>query len=132
MSATTETPNQRPETAASGPSPDQPLVFTEAAVRKVVEFSEKFEDAKGKHLRLSVNGGGCSGFEYGFSFDEIREEDEVISQGDGRIKVLVDPFSMPYLEGCVVDYVESFAGSGFKVSNPNASGVCGCGHSFTA
>ncbi|MFQ5745545.1 MAG: HesB/IscA family protein, partial [Acidobacteriota bacterium] len=92
------------------------------------------EEAKGKYLRLFVQGGGCSGFEYGFSFDEPKEGDEKIPQGAGdeEIEVLVDHFSMPYLEGSVVDYYEDFSGSGFKVNNPKATGTCGCGHSFSA
>lgn len=113
------------------PSAERPVVFTEAAVERVKEFaSRKPEQTEGKNLRVFVQGGGCSGFEYGFSFDERKETDEVIAQGD--IEVLVDSFSLPYLEGCVVDYKDGFMGSGFVVDNPNASGTCGCGQSFQA
>ncbi len=115
-------------------SPTQLIIFTPAAVRKVIGFSETNPEAKGKLLRLYVQGGGCSGFEYGFKFDEQKEGDYVIPQGHGEesIEVLVDPFSLPFLQSSTVDYYEDFAGSGFKVSNPNASGTCGCGHSFSA
>ena len=115
-------------------SPTQLIIFTPAAVRKVMGFSETNPEAKGKRLRLYVQGGGCSGFEYGFKFDEQKEGDYVIPQGHGEesIEVLVDPFSLPFLQSSKVDYYEDFAGSGFKVSNPNASGTCGCGHSFSA
>lgn len=132
MTLETQTPDQAAD--APQPTPDQPVVFTEAAIRKVLQFSEDHEEARGKHLRLFVQGGGCSGFEYGFSFDEPKESDNRIPQGEGdeAIEVLVDSFSMPYLNGCVVDYYENFTGSGFKVTNPNATGTCGCGHSFSA
>lgn len=133
MSSTAET-----QTSELAPppqlSPTQLIIFTPAAVRKVIVFSETKPEAKGKLLRLYVQGGGCSGFEYGFKFDERKEGDYVIPQGHGEesIEVLVDPFSLPFLQSSTVDYYEDFAGSGFKVSNPNASGTCGCGHSFSA
>ncbi len=131
MSSPAET--QTPE-AAPALSPTQLIIFTPAAVRKVIGFSETNAEAEGKLLRLYVQGGGCSGFEYGFKFDEQKDGDYVLPQGHGdeSIEVLVDPFSMPFLQSCTVDYYEDFAGSGFKVSNPNASGTCGCGHSFSA
>ena len=123
-------------TAAAPPplSPTQLIIFTPSAVRKVLGFSETNPEAKGKLLRLYVQGGGCSGFEYGFKFDDRKEGDYVIPPGDGEesIEVLVYPFSLPFLQSSTVDYYEDFAGSGFKVSNPNASGTCGCGHSFSA
>lgn len=133
MSSTAET--QTPE-AAPAPelSPTQLIIFTPAAVRKVIGFSQTNPEAEGKLLRLYVQGGGCSGFEYGFKFDDKKDGDYVIPQGHGEesIEVLVDPFSLPFLQSSKVDYYEDFAGSGFKVSNPNASGTCGCGHSFSA
>jgi iron-sulfur cluster insertion protein len=133
MSSNTET--QAPElqaAAAPNTSEDRPVVFTAAAIRKVIAFAEEHEQAQGKNLRLFVQGGGCSGFEYGFTFDEKKDSDNLIAQreGDLQIEVLVDSFSLPYLQGCVVDFVEDFSGSGFKVENPNATGTCGCGHSF--
>jgi iron-sulfur cluster insertion protein len=133
MSSSTGTQTTEPQAAAAPqPSEERPVVFTAAAIRKVIAFAEEHEQAQGKNLRLFVQGGGCSGFEYGFTFDEKKDGDNLIgqSEGDLQIEVLVDPFSMPYLQGCVVDYVEDFSGSGFKVENPNATGTCGCGHSF--
>jgi iron-sulfur cluster assembly accessory protein len=128
-SAETRTPDAAPQL-----SPTQLIIFTPAAVRKVIGFSETSPEADGKLLRLYVQGGGCSGFEYGFKFDEKKDGDYVIPQGHGEesIEVLVDPFSLPFLQSSTVDYYEDFAGGGFKVSNPNASGTCGCGHSFSA
>ena len=133
MSSTAETQSSE---AAPAPelSPTQLIIFTPAAVRKVIGFSQSNPEAEGKFLRLYVQGGGCSGFEYGFKFDDKKDGDYVIPQGHGEesIEVLVDPFSLPFLQSCTVDYYEDFAGSGFKVSNPNATGTCGCGHSFSA
>ncbi len=125
-----DTQSQAP--AADNPAtttPDALLVFTDAAVAKVRSFLDSLAEAKGKHLRIFVQGGGCSGFEYGFTFDERKDTDLIIAQ-DG-IEVLLDSFSRPYLEGCEVDYQESLMGSGFSVKNPNAAGTCGCGHSFS-
>lgn len=107
----------------------RPMNLTARAIEKVKSFAEVKKETIGKHLRIYVQGGGCSGFEYGFNFDEQREDDQVIEAGG--IKVLLDPISLPYLQGSTVDWVEDFRGSGFAVQNPNATGSCGCGHSFT-
>jgi iron-sulfur cluster assembly accessory protein len=133
MSSSTETQTTSADPHAAGLSPAALVIFTPAAVRKVIGFTENSPEAEGKSLRLYVQGGGCSGFEYGFKFDEPKEGDSVIPQGhdEERIEVLIDSFSLPFLQGCTVDYYENFAGSGFKVSNPNAQGTCGCGHSFS-
>ena len=105
------------------------ISLTEKAIQKVQTFANGNKEATGKHLRVYVQGGGCSGFEYGFTFDDLREDDVIIEQGP--VKVLLDPISQPYLQGCTVDYLEDFRGSGFSVQNPNAKGSCGCGHSFS-
>ena len=134
MSSNTETQTHEAHAAASPQaSAERPVVFTEAAIRKVIAFAEEHDQAQGKNLRLFVQGGGCSGFEYGFTFDEQKDGDNLIAQAEGdlQIEVLVDSFSLPYLQGCVVDFVEDFSGSGFKVENPNATASCGCGTSFT-
>jgi iron-sulfur cluster insertion protein len=123
MESTSHLPQQ------PAPSSPRPVAFTEAAISKIRQFLENKEEARDKHLRIFVQGGGCSGFEYGFTFDVEKEGDLKLPQGD--IEVLVDMFSMPYLEGSQVDYTESLMGSGFSVTNPNAKGTCGCGHSFT-
>ena len=87
-------------------------------------------DSENKPLRVFVQGGGCSGFQYGFTFDEKKEGDNVWEQGG--ITVVVDPQSAIYLKDAAVNYVEDFRGAGFAVENPNASGGCGCGKSFNA
>ncbi len=102
---------------------------TENAVSKVKNLvAEEGNDAL--KLRVFVTGGGCSGFQYGFSFDEDVAEDDTLIEKDG-ITVLVDPLSYQYLVGAKVDYEEGLAGSRFVVNNPNASTTCGCGASFS-
>lgn len=106
-----------------------PIAFTAAAVAKIRQFLATADEAKGKMLRVFVQGGGCSGFEYGFTFDVEQEGDVRLPHGD--VEILVDSFSLPYLERSTVDYRDGLMGSGFTVTNPNAKGTCGCGHSFT-
>jgi iron-sulfur cluster insertion protein len=107
------------------------LSLTDAAVEKVKFFAKTMPDSTDKPLRIFVQGGGCSGFQYGFQFDEKKEGDNVIEQSG--ITVLVDPQSVQYLKDSVVNYVEDFRGAGFAVENPNATGgSCGCGKSFNA
>lgn len=106
-----------------------PLQFSDGAVAKVRSLVEE-EGNPGLKLRVFVTGGGCSGFQYGFTFDEIQADDDtVIARGD--VALLVDPLSYQYLVGAEVDYVEGLEGSRFVVSNPNASATCGCGSSFS-
>ena len=104
--------------------------ITDLASAKMFEIlqQEKMED---KGVRIYVEGGGCSGFQYGFAFDEPRETDFRIPMKEG-FDVLVDTFSMNYLSSAMVDFVDTIEGSGFKISNPNATGTCGCGSSFSA
>ncbi len=106
------------------------LSLTDAAVAKVKYFAGTMPDSEGKPLRIFVQGGGCSGFQYGFTFDEKKEGDAVIEAGG--IEVVVDPQSAQYLKDAKVDYVEDFRGAGFSVTNPQATGGCGCGKSFQA
>ena len=110
------------------------ITFTEKAIEKVNEFATQMEEAEGKDLRIFIQGVGCSGFSYGFTFDEQRDGDTLVE--DGEFKVLVDPNSAPHLTGSKVDFVNDQRGSGFTVENPNApaptddcsSGGCsGCG-----
>lgn len=101
------------------------------AMEKLAEFQQKMPEAKDKDFRVFVEGGGCSGFQYGYTFDEARNDDEIVDLG--LVRVLVDPMSLQYLRGSTVDYVESLSGGGFSVKNPNAvGGGCGCGKSFSA
>jgi len=110
------------------------ISFSEKAVEKVQEFAAQMPEAEGKELRIFIQGVGCSGFAYGFTFDEERDGDTLVEDGD--LKVLVDANSAPHLTGSTVDFVEDQSGSGFTVNNPNApapvddcsSGGCsGCG-----
>lgn len=105
------------------------IVFTDAAARKVQQLilEERNPDLK---LRVYISGGGCSGFQYGFSFDEEQAEDDIAVKNDGMI-LLVDPLSFQYLMGAEVDYSESLQGAQFVIRNPNASTTCGCGSSFS-
>jgi len=104
------------------------LTMTDKAVEKVRLYAGQMPEAQGKELRIFIQGGGCSGFQYGFTFDEQQDGDTIVESGG--VKVLVDPMSAPYLAGAKVDFVEDLRGSGFVVDNPNAVRTCGCGHSF--
>jgi iron-sulfur cluster assembly accessory protein len=104
--------------------------LTEKAVGKVKDIMAQRGEAT-THLRISVMGGGCSGFQYGMAFDNNIRDDDKIVECEG-FKVLVDQKSMLYLMGTQVDYVEGLNGSGFKFNNPSARGTCGCGESFHA
>lgn len=106
-----------------------PLFFSDNAVAKVRELVEEEENPDLK-LRVFVTGGGCSGFQYGFSFDEDQEDDDTIIEKDG-VSLLVDPMSYQYLIGATIDYQEGLQGSQFIVQNPNATTTCGCGSSFS-
>jgi len=105
------------------------IVFTDAAARKVQELILE-ERNPGLNLRVYISGGGCSGFQYGFTFDEERAEDDIAIENDGVV-LLVDPLSIQYLMGAEVDYSESLQGAQFVIRNPNASTTCGCGSSFS-
>ncbi len=107
------------------------ITITETAAQKIKEVIVE-EQQQGKSLRLYVEGGGCSGFQYGFAFDEAKEGDEVFAQDAFGFSLVVDPMSMNYLLGARIDFVEGLHGAGFKIENPNATGKCGCGSSFSA
>lgn len=103
------------------------LTLTPAAAKRVAWIAEK--QAKPAILRLSVEGGGCSGFQYKFDLAESAEGDDSISETDG-VRLVVDPVSLDLVGGSVVDFVESLGGAAFRVENPNAAAGCGCGSSF--
>ncbi len=105
------------------------LSVTNSAYSKVRELVTE-EENPDLVLRVYVTGGGCSGFQYGFSFDESFADDDTIIEQEG-VKVVVDPLSFQYLVGATVDYEEGLAGSRFTVTNPNAETTCGCGASFS-
>lgn len=103
------------------------LTLTESAAKRVAWIAEK--QAKPAILRLSVEGGGCSGFQYKFDLTEALEADDAVSETDG-VRLAVDPVSLDLVGGSVVDFVESLGGAAFRVENPNAAAGCGCGSSF--
>jgi len=106
------------------------IQLTERAISKVRQFASQAPESTGKGFRVYIQSGGCSGYSYRFKMDDPREGDMVIEAGTD-VRVFVDPKSLMMLDGCTVDFVENFSGSGFKVQNPHAKGTCGCGESFT-
>ena len=110
--------------------PENILTLTDQATEQVKQLLAREPEPGRKHLRVYVEGGGCSGLQYGLVFDEQRADD--LAQAFGGVTVLVDPFSADYLRGTVVDFVDALNGGGFKIKNPNAKQSCGCGNSFEA
>lgn len=106
------------------------LLFTDNAANKVKELIEEEGNPELK-LRVFVTGGGCSGFQYGFTFDEEVNEDDTTMEKNG-VMLLIDPMSYQYLLGAEIDYSEGLEGSQFVIRNPNATSTCGCGSSFSA
>jgi iron-sulfur cluster insertion protein len=107
-----------------------PLLFTDSAAAKVKELIEE-EGNPGLKLRVFVTGGGCSGFQYGFTFDEeVNDDDTTLEKGG--VTLLIDPMSYQYLVGAEIDYSEGLEGAQFVIRNPNATSTCGCGSSFSA
>jgi iron-sulfur cluster insertion protein len=123
-------PNQEQAMNAVVEMMPEPLVFTENAAAKVRQLIEE-EGNPGLKLRVFVTGGGCSGFQYGFTFDEAVNEDDTSLQ-KGGVTLLVDPMSLQYLTGAEIDYQENVEGAQFVIKNPNASSTCGCGSSFSS
>jgi len=105
------------------------MSFSQAAANKAKVLIDEEQNANLK-LRVFVTGGGCSGFEYGFTFDEDREDDDSAIEQNG-VMLLIDPLSYQYLAGAEIDFREDLQGSRFIVTNPNASATCGCGNSFS-
>ncbi|OGT61703.1 MAG: iron-sulfur cluster insertion protein ErpA [Gammaproteobacteria bacterium RIFCSPHIGHO2_12_FULL_45_12] len=114
----------------------QPITMTEKAASKVLELIRE-EGNLNLKLRAYVTGGGCSGFQYGFTFDEACEPDDttvtsVLEAGAATVQLLVDPLSLQYLRGAEIDYKEDIEGEQFIIRNPNAKTTCGCGSSFSS
>jgi iron-sulfur cluster insertion protein len=119
-------------TAASAETPTAPIApiaLSDAALAKVSELITE-EGNPGLKLRIYVTGGGCSGFQYGFAFDEAAGEDDFLIERQG-VAVLVDSISLQYLAGAEIGYEDGLEGARFVIKNPNASGTCGCGSSFS-
>ncbi|GAB3398234.1 iron-sulfur cluster insertion protein ErpA [Massilia agilis] len=107
-----------------------PIVFTDSAAQKVAQLIEE-EGNPDLKLRVFVQGGGCSGFQYGFTFDEIVNEDDTTMVKNG-VQLLIDSMSYQYLVGAEIDYKDDLEGAQFVIKNPNANSTCGCGSSFSA
>jgi iron-sulfur cluster insertion protein len=108
---------------------DRGILVTENAARRIAALKTQ-EQAESAFLRIVVSGGGCSGFQYGFSFDDQRNDDDFVFERDG-IAVVVDEVSLDLLNGAELDFVEDLMGASFQVRNPNAASSCGCGNSFS-
>ena len=120
---------EAPETDMPDSDIPVPLVFTDEAAAKVKSLIEE-EGNDALMLRVFISGGGCSGFQYGFTFDEsLTEGDTVVEKGG--VKLLIDPMSFQYLVGGEIDYTEGLEGAQFVIRNPNATTTCGCGSSFS-
>ena len=105
------------------------LTITPTAASKILELMAEEPDGDTMVLRVAIQGGGCSGFQYGLGFDtQAAEGDHELTLAG--VNVVVDPFSVPYLQGATIDYLTGLQESGFKIDNPNAVSSCGCGHSF--
>jgi iron-sulfur cluster insertion protein len=105
------------------------VAVSESAARRIA-FLKAQEDAAEAFLRVSVSGGGCSGFQYGFTFDDTRQDGDVVFERDG-VAVIIDDVSLDLLNGAEIDFVEDMMGAAFQIKNPNAASSCGCGNSFS-
>ena len=105
------------------------ITITDSAARRIAVLKAQ-EEAEGAFLRIAVSGGGCSGFQYGLTFDDQRSPDDVVFE-HGGITVVVDDVSLDLLNGAEVDFVEDLMGASFQIKNPNAASSCGCGNSFS-
>lgn len=128
MSATPQATIDTGKKAATEAPPD-PLIFTDSAAAKVKTLIEEEKNDRLK-LRVFVSGGGCSGFQYGFTFDENEQDGDTKIEKNG-VTLLVDPMSFQYLVGAEIDYTEGLEGAQFIIRNPNATTTCGCGSSFS-
>jgi iron-sulfur cluster insertion protein len=105
------------------------IIITDSAARRIAALKAQ-EEAEGSFLRIAVSGGGCSGFQYGLSFDEETNPDDIVFE-HGGVRVVVDDVSLDLLNGSEVDFVEDLMGASFQIRNPNAASSCGCGNSFS-
>ena len=110
--------------------PDTLVSLTSNAAEKIRELMAEDPDGESSVLRVAIQGGGCSGFQYGLGFDAGPVEDDQTLEQHG-VTIVIDPYSAPYLKGATIDFLTGLEESGFKIDNPNAQASCGCGHSFT-
>ena len=108
---------------------ERQIVITDSAARRIAALKAQ-EEAGEAFLRIAVSGGGCSGFQYGLTFDEDKNPDDVVFEHDG-VRVVVDDVSLDLLNGAEIDFVEDLMGASFQIKNPNAASSCGCGNSFS-
>jgi iron-sulfur cluster assembly accessory protein len=108
--------------------PSENFAVTDRAAKRILKIIE--QEPEGSMLRVSVSGGGCSGFQYGFSFDQSRQDDDVRIEKDGAV-VVIDSISLPFVVGSTLDFVDDLMGQSFRMINPNATAACGCGTSFS-
>src|SRR5580693_6252898 len=116
-------------TEMSSETGERGITVTESAAKRIAALREQ-EQVGGANLRIAVSGGGCSGFQYGLSFDDQTNPDDLVFERDG-IGVIVDDVSLDLLNGAEVDFVEDLMGASFQIRNPNAASSCGCGNSFS-
>jgi iron-sulfur cluster assembly accessory protein len=124
-----EEPGPPPRQTTTGEAQEMITLTTKAADKVKGILEQEKENLSDGGLRIYVQGGGCSGFQYGMVLDEVSEGDQVVEL-EG-VKVIVDPMSLRHLDGAEVDYKDDMMGGGFAIKNPNAQSTCGCGHSFT-
>jgi iron-sulfur cluster assembly accessory protein len=105
-----------------------PVTLSDRAARRIAKVLSK--EPAGTALRVSVSGGGCSGFQYGFDLDAVRAPDDLVIEREGAT-VLIDSVSLPYMDGSVIDFVDDLIGQSFQIKNPHATASCGCGTSFS-
>ena len=118
-----------PEEVGSEAGGERRIIITESAAQRIAMLKEQ-EAAAGACLRIAVSGGGCSGFQYGLSFDQETSPDDVVFE-HGGVRVVVDDVSLDLLNGSEIDFVEDLMGASFQIRNPNAASSCGCGNSFS-
>ena len=104
------------------------VTMSQSAAKRIARILSA--EPQGTALRVSVSGGGCSGFQYGFDLDRNRADDDIVIEREGAV-VLIDPVSLPYMGGSEIDFVDSLIGQSFQIHNPNATASCGCGTSFS-
>ena len=129
MEKTQTTSETTAEATAPAPGAEVPLTVTENAAKRIAVLAEQEGDPS-LMLRVTVSGGGCSGFQYGFDFDKTVNEDDRVAERDGA-KVVIDEVSLELLNGAEIDFVEDLMGAYFRINNPNATSSCGCGTSFS-
>jgi iron-sulfur cluster insertion protein len=129
MTAAETIPETAPDRAGAAAAAERHIAISDSAARRIAVLKRQ-EDAADAFLRIAVSGGGCSGFQYGLSFDDQRNPDDFVFE-KGGVAVVVDDVSLDLLNGAEIDFVEDMMGASFQIKNPNAASSCGCGNSFS-